>query len=75
MYTQHTKFYFLFMSICMCAYTMCLHVHGCQRKTSDLLELELQVVVSHPMGTLEIEKYSKYFKPLSSLSNSITHNS
>lgn len=34
---------------------MCLHAHGYQRKTLDLLELELQMVVSHPMGALEIE--------------------
>lgn len=56
MYTQHTKFYFSLMSIYMymCIY-MCLHAHECRRKTSDLAQLQLRVVVSHSRRVLGVE--------------------
>lgn len=38
----------------MCIY-MCLHTHERWRKTSDLAELELRVVVSHSIQVLGVE--------------------
>lgn len=63
----------------MCIY-MCLHAHECWRKTSDLAELELRVVVSHSRRVLGVElgafseKTASAFKRWA-LSSPITHSS
>lgn len=42
----------MFMGVCQHLHfcTSCALAHGDQKKTSDALELELQVAVSHGMG-------------------------
>lgn len=36
----------IFMHVCMCSIFLC-GDHGCRESTSDPLEMELQMVVSH----------------------------
>lgn len=50
------KIYF-YLGICLCVCVGCVYIcecsaHGEQKRTFDPVELELQVVVSHPMWVL-----------------------
>lgn len=40
------------MPVCLLAYRMCMHVCAGQKKVTNLLELELQVVVSYGIRVL-----------------------
>lgn len=34
----------------LCRFTMCMGTHGCQKRVSDPLNLELGIVISHHVG-------------------------
>lgn len=53
-FSSFLSIYFHYMYICMCVYVwVCAHernAHRSQKRTSDFLELELQVFMSHHAG-------------------------